>query len=91
MKKYSEYYIAHVNISKTWFIGGIFRNEDNLAFERTIDGQNELLEFFVTRDLEQTFLALMDDLKAGGYIISWEKKPNRYLDTSPEPLTLSEN
>lgn len=72
-----EYYQAIVDVPNTWFVFGVIRSEDNLAFERTIEGNPSLLEFFVTKGQEAEFLDLMNYLINLGYILSIEKKPNR--------------
>jgi hypothetical protein len=72
-----EYYQAIVDVPYTWFVGGVFRNEDNLVFERTIEGAPNLLEFFVTKEQEPEFLDVMNYLVNVGYILSFEKKVNR--------------
>ena len=77
-KQYCLYYQARVDRQKTWFVVGVMRNEDHLAFERTLEGQREILEFFVPEDQEQPFLALMEMLKNNGCVFGWNKQPNRY-------------
>ena len=76
--RYSLYYQVRVDRQKTWFVVGVMRNEDHLAFERTLEGQREILEFFVPRDQEQNFLILMEMLKKRGCVFEWNKQPNRY-------------
>lgn len=76
---YCEYYHARVNVRKTWFIGGVFRNEDNITFERTLPDTNEVLEFFVPAGQEEEFLFLMEYLKNNNYVYSYEKLQNRFL------------
>lgn len=72
-----EYYQAKVNVPFTWFIGGVFRNEDNLVFERTFGEKSEMLEFFVTKDQEEELVDLLEYLELRGYVISFKKCPNR--------------
>jgi hypothetical protein len=76
---YCAYYQAEVKVPVTWFIGGIFRNEDNFVFERTIDGCSDRIEFFVPESQERTFIELMHDLMTLGYVINFEKLPNRFV------------
>ena len=77
-QQYCLYYHVAVEKQKTWFVVGIMRNEDHLAFERTLAGQNNILEFFVPEALEQPFLILMEMLKKSGCVLGWSKLPNRY-------------
>lgn len=76
---YCQYYHARVNVRKTWFIGGVFRNEDYVAFERTLAGSNDVIEFFVPGSQEEEFLHLMDYLMKNGYVYQLEKKHNRLI------------
>lgn len=76
---FCQYYQAVVNVTKTWFIGGFFKSEDYVAFERTIDGTNNVIEFFVPVDQEEFFLELMGYLQRNGYIDTLEKMPNRLM------------
>ena len=77
-KEYCLYYQAQVNIEKTWFVVGIFRNEDHIAFERTLDNDHSILEFFVPPDQESDFLKIIKALKNRGYLFSCEKLDNRF-------------
>ena len=74
---YCKYYIAKSFKPKTWFVFGAMRNEENVAFGRTLDKKESLLEFFVAPDYEEHFLKLMKSLSDRGYILSFEKKENR--------------
>ena len=74
---YGVYYQAHGMRDKVWFIMGCIRNEDNWAFSRTYDKENNILEFFVAPGYEKEFVSLLTHLKAQGYIFSFQKKPNR--------------
>ena len=79
-EKFCQYYLAQTNKSKTWFVVGALRNEDNLVFERTIDTQNSILEFFVTKNYEDQFLKIMNHFKELGYILNIQKAENRLID-----------
>ena len=74
---FCQYYQAVVNVAKTWFIGGFFKSEDYVAFERTINGSSDVIEFFVPEDQEEFFLELMSCLQRNGYVDRFEKMPNR--------------
>lgn len=74
---YCQYYQALVNVRKTWFIGGVFRNEDYVAFERTLEGTNDTIEFFVPASQEEEFLSLMNYLMKYGYVYKFQKMQNR--------------
>ncbi|MCF7799469.1 DUF4911 domain-containing protein [Candidatus Babeliales bacterium] len=77
---YCQYYQAHTQRSKTWFVIGCFKAEDNIAFVRTLEKQSSLLEFFVPEGQEQHFLKLMNYLLKNEYLLDYQKMPNRLLD-----------
>lgn len=74
---FCQYYQATVNVPYTWFVTGVFRSEDNVVFERTMDNDSSILEFFVPDDYEDNFLKVIQYLHRNGYIINFEKKENR--------------
>ena len=76
------YYQAHVVRKTIWFVTGVFRNETNWIFDRTLDDKKSILEFFVPPDFEKEFLSRMKYFKKEGYVASFEKLPNR-LKTDP--------
>ena len=74
---YCSYYQAKVKKDTTWFVTGTLRNEDHWVFDRTLDVENDLMEFFVARDFEEKFLDLAGYLLEEGYISNLEKLENR--------------
>lgn len=81
---YCEYYQALVNVRYTWFIGGIFRNDDALCFERTAEKNSEIIEFFVPACQEEEFLFVMQYLLDCNYVYRLEKKLNRLCPSTIE-------
>ncbi len=77
---YCQYYHAHTFRPKTWFVIGSLRNEDNLAFARTFDKKNSIIELFVPKNNEEKFLSFMQYLQENGYVLKLEKKENRLKD-----------
>lgn len=77
---YCKYYQAKTVKEKTWFIVGALRNEENLVFERTIDTKESILEFFVAKESEQSFLKIMHYFQKRGYILDIKKLPNRFIN-----------
>ncbi|MBM3892799.1 hypothetical protein FJ365_00160 [Candidatus Dependentiae bacterium] len=71
------YYQGYLDREKIWFVVGMLRNEDHLCFERTVDKNTNLFEFFVPAGNEQAFLYLMDYCVAQGYVFDLQKKPQR--------------
>ena len=74
---YCQYYQATVLKIKTWFVSGVFRNEDNVVIARALEGCSDVFEFFVPQEQEGYFLELMGYLQQEGSVLSFEKKPNR--------------
>lgn len=77
-KEYCLYYQALVDREKTWFVVGALRNEDHIAFERALENQTDVLEFFVPHCQETFFLELMHQLYTHGAVHRCEEKVNRY-------------
>jgi hypothetical protein len=73
------YYLARTDRQRTWFVNGAFRNEFNMCLERCLDKRQSLFEFFVPASMEQRFLAIAQHLLDHGYLLSLEKKTNRFL------------
>ncbi|MFA5074596.1 MAG: hypothetical protein WC436_00670 [Candidatus Babeliales bacterium] len=77
---YCQYYQSHTQKNKTWFIIGCFKAENNIAFVRTLNKQNSILEFFVPEEQEIYFLKLMNYLLQNKYLLDYQKMPNRLLN-----------
>lgn len=74
---FCHYYQAYVPRATAWLFVGILRSYDHLVFERTLDKENSIFEFFVPPDFEQYFLELMKNLKAQNLVVDLQKCPNR--------------
>lgn len=74
---YSLYYQATTDKKKLWFIIGVIRAEEYVAFARTLDTKENILEFFVPSDCETHFVSIMTHFKREGLIHSFEKRENR--------------
>lgn len=74
---YCSYYQAHIPREKAWFLVAVFRSYEHLAFDRTIDKERSIFEFFVPVDLEHYFLELMHMLQQRGAVGELQKLPNR--------------
>jgi len=74
------YYQAHIRRKDCWFFAAIFRSFEHLGFDRTLDKQTSLFEFFIPPLMQKTFEAFMDDMIARGVVLDIEKKPNRLME-----------
>jgi hypothetical protein len=74
---YCYYYQAKIPPHNCWLITGLLRSHDHIAFDRTIDVENSIFEFFVPQGQEEEFVVFMRAMLSHG-IIDWFKKlPNR--------------
>lgn len=80
MDIFCQYYKAQVTKSEGTFFVAIFRSFDHIAFDRTLDKQNQIFEFFVPPLMEKQFLHVMDFFEHKGVIKNLEQLPNRLLD-----------
>jgi hypothetical protein len=73
-----SYYQAYVVSRKCWFFVGILRSFEHLCFDRTLDVEKSIFEFFVPPGLEQPFEELMDYFQHNAIIKDLKKLPNRF-------------
>ncbi len=79
---YCCYYQAQVKRESVWFLSAILKSFEHVAFDRTIDVQESIFEFFVPAATENVFLDIMHYMQSE-HIISWFKKSeNRLLDSN---------
>ena len=69
----SVYYQAHVERKLSWLLSGVMKSVEHVAFDRTLDKQKGIVEFFVPVSMEETFLQIMDYLKKEQVVLSLEK------------------
>lgn len=74
---YCSYYQAHVKRSTAWFVVAVLKSFEHMSFDRTIDSQASIFEFFVPIDTEKYFLQVMDYMQKKGYVENLKKLPNR--------------
>ena len=74
---YCSYYQAHVKRSECWFVTAVLKSFEHMSFDRTIDVERSIFEFFVPSDMEQKFLDLMADFTRRGLVSNLQKLPNR--------------
>ena len=74
---YCSYYQAHVIPQTGWFVVAVLKSYEHVAFDRTIDVERSIFEFFVAPAAEATFLQVMDFMQRHGYVSDLKKLPNR--------------
>jgi len=77
--KYSLYFQAHVQKEFCWIVSSTLKYVDGVAFDRTLNKYESLFEFFVSPDLENSFLDIMQKLIKRGVILDVQKMPNRLM------------
>lgn len=83
-KNYCPYYVANVDRHQSYYFVAIIKAFDNMVFDRTIDVEHSLFEFFVAPAYEQLFLDVMATFEAQGLVKNLRKLPNRL--ENPEEL-----
>ena len=77
---YCSYYQALVDRASTWFVVAVLKSFEHMSFDRTLDIEKGLFEFFVPSSTEKYFLKIMEYLTAQGHVHDLKKLPNRLLD-----------
>lgn len=77
MNRYSHYYHAILNKENALYVVGTLKYFDHICFDRTLDRETLLYEFFVPQDTESDFLKIMDFFAQKGFVTYLQKKPNR--------------
>jgi len=72
-----DYFQACIPQSRVWFVTAVLRSCEHVAFDRTIDAQKSIFEFFVAPDSRETFVALMSFFQAHALINNLVELPNR--------------
>lgn len=75
--QFCVYYQAQVVKDQCWFMAATLRSFEHLTFDRTIDAEKSIFEFFVPKDLEGYFLEIMEYYASIGLINNLVQLPNR--------------
>lgn len=81
---YCKYYQAEVEEKNCWLFVGVFRSFEHLAFDRTMDKQKSIFEFFVPNENEKTFLELMNYFMKLEIVKGLKELPSRLLDPNEQ-------
>ena len=76
---YCLYFQAIVKKEKVWLLTSILRSCEHLAFDRTLDANKSMFEFFVTEDSQEDFLRLMHYFEKQDLVTMLQQLPNRLL------------
>lgn len=77
--RYSVYYQAHTKKELCWMVTASVRFCEHVAFDRTLDKDESIFEFFVAPDMEDVFLDVAQKLLDRGVFLTLNKLPNRFI------------
>lgn len=77
--QYCTYYQAHVPREHCWFLTATLRSYEHMAFDRTLDKEHSIFEFFVAESQEPLFLTIMTRFEKEGVIENLKRIPNRFI------------
>jgi len=73
----SLYYQAHIERSLCWFVIAALKSFEHVCFDRTLDPEESLFEFYVSPDTKDIFLEVMDYFQKQGLVSNLRQLPNR--------------
>ena len=73
------YFVGKVERSKVWVLVSAMRATEHVCFDRTLDVQNSIFEFFVPEAMLPIFLQVTDYLKKEHVLLSLEQALNRFM------------
>jgi hypothetical protein len=74
---YCLYFQAIIKREECWSLTAALRSFEHLAFDRTLDKEQSLMEFFVPENCELIFLEIMTYFMQRGIVFNLQKLPNR--------------
>lgn len=74
---YCCYFQAHIVKEQVWFVTSMLRGDDHIVFDRTVDLQRSIFEFFVPENCVDQFLNIMRLLQQHGVVHGLVELPNR--------------
>ncbi|MBI2352910.1 hypothetical protein HYV11_01540 [Candidatus Dependentiae bacterium] len=75
---YSLYFQAKIKKEFGWLVTSSLRYAEYVAFDRAVDHEQDIFEFFVAPDLCDVFLDVMNKLAEKGIVSHLEQLPNRF-------------
>ena len=80
----SIYYQAHVDRPLCWFVIATLKSFEHLCFDRTLDAEENIIEFYVSPQGNDVFLEVMDYFKKENLIFNLQQLPNRITELGQE-------
>jgi hypothetical protein len=81
---YCAYYQANIKRELCWFFTASLRSCEYISFDRTINPEKNLFEFFVIPQSEELFLTLMSYFQKEGIVDNLVKLSNRLQDSTQQ-------
>ena len=78
--KFCTYYQAQVSRRETSYFTALLRSFEHLTFDRTLDKERGLFEFFVPEGFEDVFCTIMQHFIDAGIVSEFKELPNRLCD-----------
>lgn len=79
---YCSYYQATISRRECWFFVAILHSYDHMSFDRTLDIDQSIFEFFVPESTEPYFLEAMQQMTDLGLVSNFKKLPNRLQENT---------
>ena len=77
---YCKYYTAHLEKTDVWKVTGALKSFEHLSFDRTMDKENSIFEFFVPAGNEKIFEEIMNYYVAMGIVTDFQERENRLIN-----------
>ena len=77
--RYCVYYTARLERSLCWMVSSCLRATEHVSFDRALNVQESIFEFFVPADMEPVFLQVMQYLEGQQAVSELTKQENRFL------------
>jgi len=75
--QYCAYYQAQINKKETWYFTATLKSFEHVAFDRTLNKEMGLFEFFVPEDQENIFIELIEYFVKQNIVHNVRKLSNR--------------
>lgn len=80
----SIYYQAHIDRQLCWFVLAALKSFEHLCFDRTLNAEENLIEFYVCPQANDVFLEIMDYFKKQNLVFNLRQLPNRITQLGQE-------
>jgi hypothetical protein len=75
----SRYFQATVHRELSWYVVAVLKSFEHLCFDRTYDAEVSRFEFFVSSDMADEFIRVMEYFRDEHLVTDFQELPNRIL------------